>query len=79
MVTTVAIEYTHFLSDHISGSLLRINLSTPNKLLGIYTSRGTRSANEDNYSAVSLELANTPQLLHMTKEANRVYFGIFDG
>ncbi|CAO3690817.1 unnamed protein product [Rhizopus microsporus] len=78
--TTTKLGYkNYYLTKGLNGSLLRINLSTPNKLLGIYTSRGTRLANEDNYSAVSLELANTPQLLHMTKEANRAYFGIFDG
>ncbi|RCI02668.1 hypothetical protein CU098_007412 [Rhizopus stolonifer] len=58
-------------------SLLRINLNQPSKLLGLCTSRGTRSSNEDYYSAVTLELEYSQ--FKMNKEANRAYFGIFDG
>jgi hypothetical protein len=54
-------------------------LNRPSKLIGICTSRGTRSSNEDYYSAVTIELKNSKQVLEMNKDANRAYFGIFDG
>ncbi|KAL0139392.1 phosphatase 2C-like domain-containing protein [Mucor lusitanicus] len=60
-------------------SLLRINLDKTNQLVGICTTRGTRTSNEDHYSAVSLELPPCKSLLEMNKDADRAYFGIFDG
>lgn len=50
-----------------------------NQLVGIYTTRGTRTSNEDQYSAVSLELPYGKNVLEMNKDADRAYFGVFDG
>ncbi|KAG1349317.1 hypothetical protein G6F62_003619 [Rhizopus arrhizus] len=69
----------YYLTKGLGDSLLRINLNRPSKLIGICTSRGTRSSNEDYYSAVTIELKNSKQVLDMNKDANRAYFGIFDG
>jgi hypothetical protein len=63
----------------LTDSLLRINLNRPNQLIGICTSRGTRPSNEDQYSAVSLELPDCKSLRKMNKDADRAYVGIFDG
>lgn len=63
----------------LTDSLLRINLNRSNQLVGICSSRGTRSSNEDQYSTVSLELPDCKSLLKMNKDADRAYIGIFDG
>ncbi|KAI7900429.1 phosphatase 2C-like domain-containing protein [Cokeromyces recurvatus] len=69
----------YYLTKGLKDSLLRINLNKTNQLMGVSTSRGTRASNEDKYSAVTLELPESKSLLTMDKEANRAYFGIFDG
>lgn len=46
---------------------------------GILSTRGTRDSNEDRYSAVTLELPHGSRLHTMKREANRIYFGVFDG
>ncbi|KAI8983655.1 phosphatase 2C-like domain-containing protein [Pilobolus umbonatus] len=63
----------------IDNGSLRINLDQPSQLLGICSSRGTRTENEDQCRAVTLELPSSHTLPTMDREANRAYFGIFDG
>ncbi|KAF7727721.1 hypothetical protein EC973_007179 [Apophysomyces ossiformis] len=63
----------------MAGSLLRLNLTKSKELVGITSSRGTRAQNEDNYSSVTLEIPAGTRARAMKREANRAYFGIFDG
>ncbi|KAG0169836.1 hypothetical protein DFQ28_004115 [Apophysomyces sp. BC1034] len=63
----------------MAGSLLRLNLTKSKELVGITSSRGTRAQNEDNYSSVTLEIPASEHARRMSREANRAYFGIFDG
>lgn len=46
---------------------------------GITSSRGTRNHNEDRYRAVTLELLTSSHMQAMRRDANRAYFGVFDG
>lgn len=46
---------------------------------GITSSRGTRNHNEDRYRAVTLELLASSHMQAMRRDANRAYFGVFDG
>ncbi|KAI7895347.1 phosphatase 2C-like domain-containing protein [Mucor mucedo] len=69
----------YYLTKGVQDSLLRINLSRANQLIGVCSSRGTRESNEDQYSAVSLELPDSPQMPKLNKDAQRAYIGIFDG
>ncbi|CAO3596967.1 unnamed protein product [Absidia cylindrospora] len=48
-------------------------------LIGVRSSRGTRAENEDWYRCVTLQLPDGDASRVMTREANRAYFGIFDG
>ncbi|CDS03491.1 hypothetical protein LRAMOSA00893 [Lichtheimia ramosa] len=59
--------------------LLRLNLNKSKQLLGITSSRGTRNHNEDRYRAVTLELLASSHMQAMRRDANRAYFGVFDG
>jgi protein phosphatase PTC6 len=54
-------------------------LNRSNQLIGICSNRGTRRSNEDFYSAVSLELPDTKKIPKLSKDAERAYFGVFDG
>ncbi|RUS25546.1 hypothetical protein BC938DRAFT_471994 [Jimgerdemannia flammicorona] len=69
-----------------SSSLSRASLSVryatlldPLIPLGIRSTRGTREYNEDRFRAVTLELPDAQREGSPLKEANRAYFGIFDG
>ncbi|KAI8138430.1 phosphatase 2C-like domain-containing protein [Fennellomyces sp. T-0311] len=61
------------------GHLLRLNLNNSKQLLGVLSSRGTRDYNEDRCKSVTLELPQGNHLRTMKREANRAYFGVFDG
>ncbi|KAI8876432.1 protein serine/threonine phosphatase 2C [Backusella circina FSU 941] len=69
----------YYLTKGVNNSLLRLNLENSRQLLGLCSSRGTRTSNEDKYSAVTLELPPGKNLQTMEREANRAYIGIFDG
>ncbi|KAI8339075.1 phosphatase 2C-like domain-containing protein [Chlamydoabsidia padenii] len=60
-------------------NLLRLHLEKSKHLVGARSSRGTRAENEDRYRFVTLELPEGDALRTMKREANRAYFGIFDG
>ncbi|KAI9494146.1 phosphatase 2C-like domain-containing protein [Zychaea mexicana] len=49
------------------------------KKLGVLSTRGTRNHNEDRYRSVTLELPTGTKLRTMKREADRAYFGVFDG
>ncbi|KAI8092573.1 phosphatase 2C-like domain-containing protein [Halteromyces radiatus] len=60
-------------------NLLRLHLAKSKHLIGAHSSRGTRAENEDRFRFVTLQLPEGDCLRTMKKDANRAYFGIFDG
>ncbi|RUS16752.1 phosphatase 2C-like domain-containing protein [Endogone sp. FLAS-F59071] len=71
--------HDYYTAKSTKGGTLRLHLARARQLVGVRSTRGTREYNEDRYRAVTLELPDAEYEGSPLKEANRAYFGMFDG